>query len=407
LGLAKTPPLDTDGDGVPDSWPDFTGDGNPERFVKVPREVKSSNGELKVVNEYWPDLNGDGQPDRVVLVDRKGTGHADQQIDLDSDGDGKPVKYIDVDGDRTLDGDNLANVVTTVWHNASSSPTEQLPFPIIDLTMIAMLSALVGISGQGGLSNTPISNYTRDQGWGMGHYVGAIPSVVGGHNIQLSHEGTVFIPTAEAMPRWKGWYKHVLRDQLLLWMPACLFGIALPSMLSVQFLKRGFQVANEYETPGMTAGGVQQIVGGTLGDVFWYMTLFCGVLVLSPTMASTIDGIVRRWVDVFWTSSKYLRSLETKAIKYVYFSVLVIYSAFGLTMLSLAKPERLLIIATTIYNFALGFSCWHTLWLNISLLPKGVRPGWTARILLFLAGLFFWAIAIFASYAELKKNGLI
>ena len=32
----------------------------------------------------------------------------------------------------------------------------------------------------GGLTNVPISNYTRDQGWGMGKHVGAIPSIVGG-----------------------------------------------------------------------------------------------------------------------------------------------------------------------------------------------------------------------------------
>ena len=82
------------------------------------------------------------------------------------------------------------------------------------------------------LSNAPISNYTRDQGWGMGHHVGAIPSVIGGHNIELSHVGMVFESTHEVLPRWRRWYKHVLRDQLVVWMPACFLGMALPSMLS-------------------------------------------------------------------------------------------------------------------------------------------------------------------------------
>ena len=45
--------------------------------------------------------------------------------------------------------------------------------PDIDWSLIAFLSALVAISGSGGLSNAPVSNYTRDQGWGMGHHVGA------------------------------------------------------------------------------------------------------------------------------------------------------------------------------------------------------------------------------------------
>jgi hypothetical protein len=386
--------LDTDGDGKVDAWTPFDGTDKPAYFVVVPDPKKPD------VKYYWPDFNHDGKPDETVHVHCQfceDPALRDRTIEIDPEHDGKPIKFIDVDGDTTVDGDNLDNVVVdAAWG---------LPFPLIDLQMIGFLSALVAISGQGGLSNTPISNYTRDQGWGMGHWVGAIPSVVGGHNIQLSHEGTVFLVTPEAMPRWRRWYNHIFRDQVWVWMPACFFGIALPSMLSVEFLKRGFAPANDYEIPGMTAGGVRDAVGGQLGDMFWYMTLFCGLLVLAPTMASTIDGIVRRWVDVFWTSSKYLRSLEAGAIKYVYFGVLAGYTVFGLTMLSLAKPATLLIIAGAIYNYALGFSCWHTLYINHVLLPRELRPGWISRILLFLAGVFFLAMAVLSTLAQLKQFG--
>lgn len=385
--LTKRPPLDTDGDGVRDSWPDFNGDDKPEWFVKI--ETKDHK------TEWRPDLDRDGVPDAKVQVDSDGDGKPDREIEVGYDHTGRKIKFIDVDGDTSVDGDNLENVFAAVLG--------QRPFPDIDWTMIGFLSAFVAISGQGGLSNTPISNYTRDQGWGMGYYVGAIPSLVGGHNIQLSHEGTVFIPTPESLVRWRGWYRHVMRDQLMLWMPACFFGLALPSMLSVVFLKRGFQVANEYETPGMTADGMQQVVGGNLGLVFWYMTLFCGFMVLAPTMASTIDGIVRRWVDVFWTSSRYLRSLESGKIKYVYFVVLTVYAIFGLAMLSLAKPVKLLQVASMIYNVALGFSCWHTLVLNSILLPKELRPSLLTKILLFLAGAFFMTIAILYALAEMNS----
>jgi hypothetical protein len=65
-------------------------------------------------------------------------------------------------------------------------------FPVLDLSMIGFLAAMAAISGNGGLTNTPISNYTRDQGWGMGREVGAIPSITAGHKIELSHVGKVF-----------------------------------------------------------------------------------------------------------------------------------------------------------------------------------------------------------------------
>ena len=60
----------------------------------------------------------------------------------------------------------------------------------------------VAFAGSGGAQNLCQSNWIRDKGFGMGSLVGAMPSAVGGHAIQLSHVGTVF-PTTEAnLRRW-------------------------------------------------------------------------------------------------------------------------------------------------------------------------------------------------------------
>jgi hypothetical protein len=293
-------------------------------------------------------------------------------------------------------GNELDNIFAALW--------ERREIPAVDLAMAASLSALVAISGQGGLSNTPISNYTRDQGWGMGSHVGAIPSLIGGQNIQLSHVGTVFLVDEHSLPRWKRWYKHLMRDQLLVWMPACFFGLALPSMLSVEFLPRGTELKNSWSGSVMTADAVGDTVGGNLGSAFRFMTLFCGFLVLAPSMASTIDGFVRRWVDVFWTASKRLHALDPGKIRHLYFGVIVLYSIFGLFMLMTFKnPKTLIDIAGSIYNFALGFSCWHVAVLNAILLPKELRPNWLVRFGLFLTGLFFLCVATVAAYDMSQK----
>jgi hypothetical protein len=294
-------------------------------------------------------------------------------------------------------GANVDNYFTA-WREGRS-------LPVLNLSVLGLLCAMVSISGNGGLSNTPISNYTRDQGWGMGHHVGAIPSVVGGHNLKLSHVGMVFEVNEETLPRWRRWYRHLVRDQVLMWMPACFIGLALPSMLSVQFLPRGTQ-AESWTAAGMTAGGVSQSVaqawGPSLGNFFWFMTLFCGFLVLAPSMVSTADGVCRRWVDVFWTSLPWLRQFETRAIRKVYFGVLCGYAVFGTTILILFPNGGTLVqIATMIYNYALGFSCLHTLYLNTALLPRELRPGWFIRIALSLSGLFFLAVAALTTYSKL------
>jgi hypothetical protein len=281
------------------------------------------------------------------------------------------------------------NVFAAMWNGQ--------PIPKLDWTMVAQLAAMASIAGSGGLTNTAISGYTRDQGWGMGKHVGAIPSAIGGHKFSLSHVGMVFRITPESMERWRGWLAHLRRDQLIVWMPACFIGIALPSMLSVQFLPRG-TTANEWNAAVMTAGGVQKAVGPTWGPLFWYCTILCGFVILSSTVVTTADGVLRRWVDVFWTGSPRLKNWDAKGIRALYFIVLCGYAIFGVTSMTLMKkPEVLVNWATNIYNSALGFSCWHALYVNTSLMPRELRPGRFNRTALFLSGLFFSLLSVMAT----------
>lgn len=348
-------------------------------------------------SEFYPDANRDQvADDEWTLTDP--TTKESVTVSFLGDASKKPRKnFIDYDGDGIRDGDNVKNIFVAIWNGE--------PLPDVDLSMIAFLGAFAAIAGSGGLSNTPTSNYTRDQGWGMGHHVGAIPSIVGGQNLQLSHVGMVFDVTPETLPRWKRWYRHVLRDQLVVWMPACFLGVALPSMLSVEFLRRGI-VADNWTAAGMTADGVMQRVsersGTFVGQSFWYMTLICGFLVLGLSVCTNADGYIRRWVDVFWTSSKRLRSIDPKNIRYVYFAVMCAFMVLGVIFLaSPMDPTMLVKVSTNILNFALGFSCFHTLVLNHLLLPRALRPGWFMSIGLFLSGVFFSALATLTLMKEL------
>jgi len=351
--------------------------------VPVRRGEDLNNNGILDPGEDW---DGDGRLDVVEL--RRDT-NQDGKI-TSADG------FEDVDGDGICDGDNVDNVFVSLLQGRG--------IPNIDWSVFALLAAMAAIAGQGGLTNTPVSNYTRDSGWGMGWHVGAIPSLIGGRNIKLSHVGCVFQVTKEALPRWRRWYRHVARDQLVVWFPACFLGLALPSMLSVEFLPRGTEV-NDWAVAGMTAAGVEERVAAESGSGFgracWFMTLFCGFLVLAPSMASTADGLIRRWVDVFWTASPRLRKLDPGEIKKVYFIVLFCWVLFALTMLTVGKPKQLLILATIFYNFALGFSCFHALTVNMLLLPRELRPGWFPRLAMFAAGLFFTALGVVSTMEKL------
>jgi hypothetical protein len=307
---------------------------------------------------------------------------------------------------------NTENVFSTLLNEGR--------LPKLDWSLIAVIAGLAAIAGNGGLTNAPISNFTRDQGWGMGHHVGAIPSVVGGHGISLSHVGCVFNVNQESLPRWRRWVRHIARDQLVVWMGACFIGCALPSILSVGFLPRGTDV-NQYTVAAMTAGAVQKqavepmsgtlitatgldklICGPNLGKFFWGCTLFCGFLVLITSQTTTMDGFVRRWVDVIWTASPQMRQLDTSSIRYVYFTLLCIYAACGLAIMwGTETPLGVFKYATTGYNFAFAFSAWHTIFVNTILLPPAIRPGWFQRIGLFGAGLFFFSLGTISVLQQL------
>jgi hypothetical protein len=236
----------------------------------------------------------------------------------------------------------------------------------------------------------------------MGRQVGVLPSMIGGERLTLSHTGTIFPITSESVARFRGWFRFVLRDQLAVWMPACFVGVALPCMLSVQFLPRN-TVAEDWVAAGMTAEGLRDAAGPEWGQFFWVGILFCGFLVLAPNVTTTADGVLRRWVDVCWTAVPRIRKWNPHRIRYLYFVALCCYASFGLVTLTLWNPVQLLKWAGNIYNAALGFSCFHVLAVNLILLPRELRPNWFLRIGLVLAGLFFSALSVIATLKLLGR----
>jgi hypothetical protein len=263
----------------------------------------------------------------------------------------------------------------------------------------ATLAAFAAVAGAGGLTNSAFSNYARDKGWGMGSQVGALPSAIGGRTIKLSHSGKVFEVSVASLARWKGWLAHIRRDQLLLWVPGCMLGMALPSMFSYQYI-RGITNVEGNAAAAMTA----QAVAAQHGQIFWFLTLLCGFLIMAPTQVSQIDTITRRWTDVLWTGWGRLRGLDGNQVKYVYYTILSLYALWGLAALKLTpNPLVLAISSGVLMNFALGFSALHTLYVSLVLVPKPLRAGWLMRAGLAACALFYISISAIALYQQWPK----
>ena len=264
----------------------------------------------------------------------------------------------------------------------------------------ATMAAFAAIAGAGGLSNLNFSNYSRDKGWGMGAKTGAIPSMVGGRTIKLSHVGKAFAITPENLSKWRGWTKHILRDQLAVWAVGCVLGMALPSLLSLEFIP-GAQVEGQ-AAAAMTARGMAD----RSGEIFWFLTLLCGFLVLAPGQISDIDGIIRRWTDVIWTGSRHVQHLEGGQVRYVYYGIMVAYAVWGLIALRLTPDPLVLAVVTgTLRNIGLGATALHALYVNRELLPRELRPPWFMQ--LGLIGCFFFFLGISAIAFNQKLGQLM
>ncbi len=281
--------------------------------------------------------------------------------------------------------------------NLAKYVVEHKRLPDIDWFMLAAFTA---IAGAGGLSNSMFSNYTREKGWGMGAHVGAIPSAIGGRTISLSHVGRVFLVDRDSLRRWKGWLRHIFRDQTCVWMLASFIGMALPCMVSLEFIRNA--TVTDTRVAAMTAEGISQRFP-EYSKVLWTMTLLCGFLVLAPGQISVGDQISRRWTDIIWMSSRRAQKMSGDRVKYVYYSILATYAVFGFIVLCFFKTLSIAKFGTAVGNVALAISSFQALMANRLLMPKQLQPHWLLQLGVICCSVFFLGLSGIVLYSVLLR----
>ena len=342
------------------------------------------------------DRNENGRLDLGEDFDRDG--HLDVVEPVERDHRGKIDRFDDIDGDGKWDGENVTNVIT---HRLDTGE-----WPILLLTQIALLGAFAGYAGGGGLGNSTYSNYCRDKGWGMGSVVGAIPSGVGGRRITLSHIGSVFEINDKNMKRWKGWWRYIMCDQLLIWFPGCIMGMALPALLSMEFSVHSSlfhdSAGIEWAQAIISADGMRHaphfVATPLLGELLWFLTLLVGLLVLLPSQMSIVEDVCRRWTDIFWSGSKRVRdNMESHQVGKIYYRILFFYVAWTFAcawyFTQYESPKVMILIIANLNNIAIGLTAFFILWNNIKFLPAEIRPGWVSRVGMICCGCIYLGLA--------------
>jgi hypothetical protein len=287
--------------------------------------------------------------------------------------------------------EKLENLFTYWWSNGE--------LPLISTASLIVIGAFAGYAGGGGLANSTYSNFVRDKGWGMGSQVGAIPSVVGGREVTLSHVGKVFPINELNLERWRGWWRYIWTDQVLVWGPGCFVGMALPALLSMQFASHSTITQEQMGVAQaiVTADGIRNSgFGPIITKLLWIAALFTGLMVMLPSQMSILDDFSRRWTDAIWSANPRVRGKwRADQVKWIYYSILASYVmwSFLCAFLFSNAPKLMTDFIANFNNLAIGITAFQILWINHRLLPAPIRPRWYQSVGLACCGLFYLGLA--------------
>jgi hypothetical protein len=252
----------------------------------------------------------------------------------------------------------------------------------------ALIGALASTAGSGGLGNMTVTNWVRDKGFGMGATVGAIPSAIGGHEIRLSHVGTVFPATAANLARWREWMRYVHADQIWVWALFCFLGMFLNVNLATAIVPHGTDLQ------GLAAGAYQAEYLSRIWPGFWFLTLFNGFWILFKTQLGNTDILVRTITDAVWMSSSRARD-STQGIRSIYYGILIVFSVWGAFVIRSASPFQLFKVLANMAGIVLAVAGVQIFIVNRRFLPEAVRAARWREMALLACSAFYAFFAFF------------
>jgi hypothetical protein len=261
-----------------------------------------------------------------------------------------------------------------------------------------LIGALAATAGSGGMGNLTVTNWVRDKGFGMGSLVGAIPSAVGGTQVQLSHIGKVFEPSETNLARWREWIRYVHADQIWVWGLFCFLGMYLNVNLATYVIPAGTDMQ------GLGAGAYQaKYLSEKIWPGFWFLTLFNGFWLLFKTQLGNTDILVRTVTDALWMSSKTLRDWKGGRIQRIYYGTLLAFSLWGVLAIRLASPMKLFTIVANIAGIVLAIAGVQIFLVNRRFLPKALRPALWRELSLLACAAFYAFFSFFVIRTVLQS----
>ncbi len=261
-----------------------------------------------------------------------------------------------------------------------------------------LMATFFATAGSGGIGNLTISNWIRDKGFGMGAVVGAIPSAVGAKEIRLSHVGKVFAITLDNMRRWRIWWRYVVIDQVWVWALGCFCGMFLNVNLAQAIIKPGTDLSK------IGAGAFQaQYMAEHFWSALWILGLLNGFWILFSTQLGNTDVLIRTLTDTLWTASSRVRSWRDGSIAKVYYSLLFVFTAWGLVAVHLGSAMTLFKYLGTMAGVVMAIAGVQLYLVNTRLLPRELQPSWWRKAALLICSAAYGTMSLIAITDVVRK----
>lgn len=255
---------------------------------------------------------------------------------------------------------------------------------------IASFLGALAYAGAGGNLNLSQSFYIREKGYGMGKYTGTMKGLLSGKTQNSKITGQKFEPTKDSIYLFNQWWKSInLEHFLVFWMTGALTISFLGLLAFITVYGKAGDTSN-LNFIFLEAEKIKELIFPTAGVFF----LIVAAITLFGTQLGVLDSTSR---IISENIILYSNKLKEKDIPKVYYATLWTQILTGIIILSLGlrEPMQLIITAAVLNAFAMFVHVGLTLWTNMTLLDKKIRPNVFRILIMLLAFVFYGGFSIY------------
>jgi hypothetical protein len=288
---------------------------------------------------------------------------------------------------------------TQVWLDLARGAVN---FPYKDPAMPSyeLFSAIV-FAGAGGTANLFYSFYILDKGWGMGAHVPAMHNPLRDREERRAETGYRMREGAANAERWRDWFGHLCRDQVVFFW----FLNSLTILLFILGAQAVLHPAGIVPSQELLVWEEAAILGSVWGGPGRTLFLLVGVACLFTTQLTLVDGVARSCADILHTNYRWARARPVSQW-YGVVAALWIVAGIALTYLYEGLPPIVFLLSAGFFGgIAMAIYCPLMLIVNLRLLPPAARPGPLRVTLIAAIGLFYIGFAVAAAENVISALG--